>query len=806
MQSQRLELSALLPNSAITDTADQTFIGIDFGTSTTAVSYASISNRNEPIQVDSIKFQQRYFDSEGTTGDLLPTAIAWVNNQLIIGEGVRRIKQKLKSGRNLWHSFKMKLGVDRGPEYHDTLLRENHPVATIERPLDAAKVFFRFVKQGIDSYIEEHQLPSNLRFAVSIPASFESNQRRDLLLALKSAGISIEERAFIDEPNAAFLSYIADFSANNPNSYQIPDGRSLKILVFDFGAGTCDISVLEIERGLQNLRSKNIAISRFVALGGNDIDIVIARDLLLPQVLTANQIESEELSTADQKRLIDSLLADAEKLKIKLCENISTQMVRLKLPKLAYSDERLKVKAASQFKLSKRTLAIPELSVSYAEFAELMTGFLDVESHYDTCNDDGNIISIFTPIRSALRKAGLNANDLDMILLIGGSAKNPYVQNALEKAFSGVEIERPRNLQIHVSRGAAIHSALLHGLHVDLIRPITSEPIYYLTHDGKERCLVDASTEIPCAPVRGNNLYPQRDGQLRLEIPLFVSSIDQLLHVIEIESKDSKGFHRSNQVSLQAVVNADKLVVVEVYIDGQLAQPPHYLNPFANRPVSSKEQVVYEALRAYHDSKARNNGRPHPKVVRMVANAYENAGNHLHSAEFYEELQQLEPHIRYETNICYHYSCAGRKKLSDEWAEIAYRKNPSAANAFNLALRKVDSDKNAYRHLMEEALEQDRNATYVMLVYGQFLKKEGDIKRAESLINRAFQILWDRFEAGELALNDYSRLIMAAKLVDRQELVRRVEQAQRETQTEDLPYDPDALLEWRVKDQTVVKI
>lgn len=75
---------------------------------------------------------------------------------------------------------------------------------------------------------------------------------------------------------------------------------------------------------------------------------------------------------------------------------------------------------------------------------------------------------------------------------------------------------------------------------------------------------------------------------------LFVSSLDQLLQVIEIESEDSNGFLRSNGVTLQATLNADKLIMVEVYIDGRLAQPPHYLNPFANRPVSPKERSVCE--------------------------------------------------------------------------------------------------------------------------------------------------------------------------------------------------------------------
>lgn len=101
-------------------------------------------------------------------------------------------------------------------------------------------------------------------YAVSIPASFEANQRKDLLDALMANDMKVSKQALIDEPNAAFISYAVSRAAEDRPMFISPDYNS-KVLVFDFGGGTCDISILEIGQSangfflrtlpFQNLRS-----------------------------------------------------------------------------------------------------------------------------------------------------------------------------------------------------------------------------------------------------------------------------------------------------------------------------------------------------------------------------------------------------------------------------------------------------------------------------------------------------------------------------------------------------------------------
>ena len=136
----------------------------------------------------------------------MPSVVAWYNNNLLVGEGASQLKFKLRQGKNLWHSFKMEFGEDVGCKYPNSELGKNHENLTILNPTDVAKIFFKYLKVQIERYIQTNNLPSNAKYAVSIPASFEANQRKDLVESLESNGFRIDKQSLIDEPNAAFLS------------------------------------------------------------------------------------------------------------------------------------------------------------------------------------------------------------------------------------------------------------------------------------------------------------------------------------------------------------------------------------------------------------------------------------------------------------------------------------------------------------------------------------------------------------------------------------------------------------------------
>ena len=232
-------------------------------------------------------------------------------------------------------------------------------------------------EKSIEKAITDLGLSQNIKYAVSIPASFESNQRRDLMDALKDNNIEVDGSLFIDEPNAAFIGYVADnYSCNEP--IILKDGYNPKVLVFDFGAGTCDISILELRADYHGLHSRNLSISKFAELGGNDIDRYIAYNILLPQLLTANGLKNDDFSKKQLEFIANQLMGIAENLKIQLCKedfnyllsdpDVMNQMVK---------DEASRTIDTSflAIRTNHESLTIPSMRITYGEFIDAMNVF-----------------------------------------------------------------------------------------------------------------------------------------------------------------------------------------------------------------------------------------------------------------------------------------------------------------------------------------------------------------------------------------------------------------------------------------------
>ncbi len=145
-----------------TSNLNSTFVGIDFGTSTTVVSIAILGKNSEPLIVKQIELNQKLADGAIYSSYKVPTVIAWYNNNILVGEGAAQLKFKLRQGKNLWHSFKMELGEDVGCKYPNSELGKTHDKLTILNPTDAAKLFFKYLKVQIEKYINAHSLPSHV--------------------------------------------------------------------------------------------------------------------------------------------------------------------------------------------------------------------------------------------------------------------------------------------------------------------------------------------------------------------------------------------------------------------------------------------------------------------------------------------------------------------------------------------------------------------------------------------------------------------------------------------------------------------
>jgi molecular chaperone DnaK len=743
-----------------TDIFNTSFIGIDFGTSTTVVSIATIDKETKEINTKPIWLNQKLDDGAIMSSEKIPTVIAWYNNQLLVGKGAADLKYQLKRGINVWYSFKMELGEDLGSKYYNSELDRNSS-SPILNPKDAAKVFFQYLKAQIDRYIRTNNLPANLQFAVSIPASFEANQRKELIYALEQNGISVNKQSLIDEPNAAFLSYV-QVSSNENNPLTLPEGDNPKVLVFDFGAGTCDVSILELGKNLNGIYSKNLSISKFEKLGGDDIDRLIAIDFLFPQLLKESGKTNEDFRTPEKNRIITQLLKPAEQLKIMICENISLKMSNRILPKESISKDYVSVGNRVEIDTRKGLLTLSEPKLSYAEFNEVMKAFLKSTSlvPYRTKNVTDEFTTIFSPIQTALKKASLTKDEIDYVLFIGGSSKNPYVQAALKDHFKESELLIPRDLQTHVSAGASIHSLIYNGFNKNIIQPITSEPFLVITKDETPKVILKAGTHIPCDLIVIDDLVTSQDGQQAIELPICLGNVNKVLYNIKIVSNSSSGFKRNTPVKLELEITTDKLLLARAMSVGQsvMVEP---INPFANRELTTEQRIVLKAERQANIEAEQNGGKPTKEGLEALYKAYEKVGNDLRAAETLELLNEIYPSIHNYNQIGVLFSSAGYEEKALEYYELAYQKDKDATTAFNYAYKLKNKDKAKFKEILEESLRLEPDKPHSLYELGKILKREQDPKGKE-MIEKAFEKWKKKFETNLMSESDYSWLSSAA--------------------------------------------
>lgn len=755
--------------------ASESFIGIDFGTSTTVVSRLTLDDHAARIVTEPIPIPQ--MDQLGRTIEdpLVPSCIAWHGGRVLVGRGAADLKPSLTAGKNLWFSFKMQLGVDLGPKYYNSQLKGPDAPVEILRDQDAARVFFAFLREKIEDFLKEKGLPGTARYAVSVPASFESNQRADLCAALEAAGIPVPAHAMIDEPNAAFISHIVDTLRFGPAVVDAFRDKPKDVLVFDFGAGTCDISVLRVQVVDEQLLSQNLAISQFRALGGDNIDRQIAKKILWPAMRQSCAPGHDFREAAIGQVILPRLQGSAEQLKIQCCKSISTRWNGSDSSPFREKQDRVQAAAVPPFTLTGVELGLPAPSISFAEFFNIMEPFLDageVRGHAD----DSDLVSIFDPIDSALDKASIAADEVDMVLFIGGSAQNPLVYEAIRNRFGRfVECVINEDTRTPVSRGAAVHAFAIHGLGVQLIRSITSEPIYVVTVGDRLTQILPAGTPMPSDDIAfSDGLEVQNDGQRLVQLPICVSSRTKTLGMLEIRPPRSQPLKKGDAITMTCRIDENKLIRITAKVGSALATTA-LINPLANEELAPGEVRRLMARQRLNESIVEGGGKPAAAALEDYADACMEAEKWTEAAEALENLEKISPGHRTggnATGICYAYSKAGRQDRSDKWAETAFDRRPTWVSAYNLALRHDQAGRvQRADTLFRQALDLGPDQPVVLSSYGERLLKRGDREAGEDMLERALELFLQAREFGTLESNDIWRLEHTARLLKRSDLI-----------------------------------
>jgi molecular chaperone DnaK len=393
-------------------------IGIDLGTSNSAAA-AMIGGKPSIIQA-----------AEGTSvgGKAFPSVVAFTKDgQLIVGEPARR--QMISNPEGTVLAAKRKMGTDFkfnvfGKEY---------------TPQQISSFILQKIKRDAESFLGE----TVDRAVVTVPAYFNDNQRQATKDAGEIAGLQVVR--IINEPTAASLAYGLDKAQ-----------KDLKIMVFDLGGGTLDVTIMEMGGGVFQVKST----SGDTQLGGTDMD-----NTLVSYVVDEFRKQSG-LDINNDRAAMMRVREAAEKAKIELSNVVTTE---INLPFLAYD-------AAS----GPKNLV---LSLSRAKLEELVRPIIE------RCK---------TSIMQALQDGKLSPADIDKIILIGGPTRMPMVRQFVGTVM-GKEAERGIDPMEAVAMGAAIQGAIIAGdVSTDiLLVDVTPLTLGVEVLGGLKEALIERNTTIP---------------------------------------------------------------------------------------------------------------------------------------------------------------------------------------------------------------------------------------------------------------------------------------------------------------------
>lgn len=409
-------------------------IGIDLGTTNSCV---SVMEGNDPVVIPNA-------EGKRTT----PSMIAFVDGgEIKVGDPAKR--QAVTNPHKTIYSIKRFMGnkfsdstneVGRVP--YEVVKGDNDtPRVKIDDRLYTPQELSAMILQKMKKTAEDYLGQPVTRAVITVPAYFNDAQRQATKEAGEIAGLTVER--IINEPTAASLAYGLD----KKNIDQ-------KIVVFDFGGGTHDVSILELGDGVFEVLSTD----GDTHLGGDDVDQKVIDWL-------AEEFKSEEaIDLRKDAMALQRLREAAEKAKIELSSSNQTE---INLPYVTAT--------ASGPKHLVRTL-------SRAKFEQLIADLVE---------------RTIKPCESALKAAGLSKSDIDEIILVGGSTRIPAVQAAVEKFF-GKAPSKGVNPDEVVAVGAAIQGGVLSGDVKDvLLLDVTPLSLGIETMGGVATKLIESNTTIP---------------------------------------------------------------------------------------------------------------------------------------------------------------------------------------------------------------------------------------------------------------------------------------------------------------------
>lgn len=421
--------------------SNKKIIGIDLGTTNSCV--AVFEGGESQVIVNS--------EGKRTT----PSVVGFTKDgERKVGDAAKR--QAITNPNNTVYSIKRYMGItydkvkdtDKKVPYH--LINENNlPKVDIDgkkyTPQEISSMILTKMKKTAEDYLGNEVTEA----VITVPAYFDDQQRQATIEAGKIAGLDVKR--IVNEPTAAALAYGIDKS-----------DKDMKIVVFDFGGGTHDVSILDFGSGVFEV----LATGGDTHLGGDDIDNILI-NYMVDEFKKDKGVDLTKDPMAMQR-----LKEAAEKAKIELSSSTTTE---INLPYITANEN------------GPQHLV---MNITRAKFEQLI---------------DPIIKRTIEPCRTTLEQAKLSTSDIDEVILVGGSTRIPAVQEAV-KNFFGKEPSKGVNPDEVVAIGASIQGAILNkeeGVGDIVLLDVTPISMGIEAHnqfdpEGRMAKLIEAQTTIPC--------------------------------------------------------------------------------------------------------------------------------------------------------------------------------------------------------------------------------------------------------------------------------------------------------------------
>lgn len=754
--------------------------GIDLGTTNSSLAVVDASPGFvglPPAEV--VEIAQPALDGTKISA-VIPSVVASYDGQLWVGEGARGLRalagdpsKNIVRYRSLFYECKNEIGTSRS--YAGDL--------GIQGPVDVAAQVLKSIRAaGIPEGEED-------KVVVTVPASFQMQQRLDTLTACERAGLRLDAGRLMDEPCAAFVDYMV---RRGTELGELAEPRNL--LVIDFGGGTCDVAVFQVQRsGVGPIRMRSMAVSRYHRLGGADIDLAIVHKVLMPALrrecgLSEFDVDFEEV----QARFVPALQPVAEALKIQ----ISNEMWRRE----AFGQSLEQVNAAiARFpqatsivsKKLGRTLSLsPEAStLSGEQFLGVLEPFLSADRLAPAQFEYRLECSMFAPVMDAINRAGLEPAEMHYVLSVGGSALLPPVDRALRGAFTGcthLRFEDRTEFQYAIARGAAVQAwhLAVHG--VGLIQPVAQEDIL-LAVAGGELPLVKAGTVLPFpangAEVLLDALAVPEDARTRSLLVALRIIAGQDRRVVATGTLDVGGAPKGHRIVLGYRFDENQVFSVAARLKGvdggaelklQIQNPvSNVVNP--NAKLEEREQLIEQLRRTPDDWKDLM-----PRIAALCAELSYQA-EAIVWLERYQRKQGQQDSWSLNLQGIYEADRGNADGAIRRYRQAASLPGASSAPLFNMALALRDKGQLADAlEAVDEAFAKRQDPSYLTLRL-TLLEKLG---KANSLEKDAKAVL-KSFQPVE-QLSDFSLawLAVAARLANATDVQAEVQSESRKRQVQ----------------------